>query len=223
MGKSGIDYVTHSWECWQGCPVAQAENTAFMAPLSEKKVPPGSRVSVCPQSDFFHKNVDPEWRIDALEVIGERTDVTFVIPTKRPEMIDEVLFGESHHFYLGGGDYIPNVVFLLSVSVQADLDRWSETFFDSAPYMRKGLSVEPMLGPVNINSSLDAGQCDWVVCGCESGAGARSMNPAWARAVLGQCRKAGVPFFMKQMFVNNRLTRTVFDFPPDLWVRELES
>lgn len=39
---------------------------------------------------------------------------------------------------------------------------------------------------------------DWVICGGESGLGARPMNPDWARHVRDQCVAAGVPFFFKQ-------------------------
>jgi protein gp37 len=57
------------------------------------------------------------------------------------------------------------------------------------------LSLEPLLGPV---PKLNLSGIDWVIVGGESGPGARAMEPAWARDVLGQCRRAGVPFFFKQ-------------------------
>jgi protein gp37 len=43
-----------------------------------------------------------------------------------------------------------------------------------------------------------AGPVGWVVCGGESGAGARPMHPDWARSLRDQCVAAGVPFFFKQ-------------------------
>jgi protein gp37 len=39
---------------------------------------------------------------------------------------------------------------------------------------------------------------DWVICGGESGSGARSMHPDWVRSLRDQCQTAGVPFFFKQ-------------------------
>ncbi len=39
---------------------------------------------------------------------------------------------------------------------------------------------------------------DWVICGGESGPGARPMHPDWARSVRDQCKAAGVPLFFKQ-------------------------
>jgi len=40
---------------------------------------------------------------------------------------------------------------------------------------------------------------DWVICGGESGPGARPMKLDWARSLVQQCKSAGVPVFVKQM------------------------
>lgn len=40
---------------------------------------------------------------------------------------------------------------------------------------------------------------DWLIVGGESGPGARSFDVAWARSAIAQCRKAGVPVFVKQL------------------------
>lgn len=39
---------------------------------------------------------------------------------------------------------------------------------------------------------------DWVICGGETGPGARPMHPDWARSLRDQCVDAGVPFFFKR-------------------------
>lgn len=39
---------------------------------------------------------------------------------------------------------------------------------------------------------------DWIICGGESGTGARVMHPDWARLVRDQCVAFRVPFFFKQ-------------------------
>ena len=39
---------------------------------------------------------------------------------------------------------------------------------------------------------------DGVICGGESGPGARPMHPDWARSLRDQCVAAGVPFMFKQ-------------------------
>jgi len=86
------------------------------------------------------------------------------------------------------------------------------------------VSVEPMLGPVDIYrwlrchicsnngsyynpndeveecpicSSEDPSLLDWVICGGETGPGARPVHPDWVRSLRDQCQDAGVPFFFK--------------------------
>ena len=39
---------------------------------------------------------------------------------------------------------------------------------------------------------------DWIVCGGESGPGARPMHPDWVRQIRDDCAAAGVPFLLKQ-------------------------
>ena len=56
---------------------------------------------------------------------------------------------------------------------------------------------------------------DWVICGGESGPGARPFNVAWARDLRDQCKAAGVAFFMKQMGA-----KPIFsDIAGDVWTR----
>jgi protein gp37 len=64
-------------------------------------------------------------------------------------------------------------------------------------------------------AQIDKGRdgLDWVICGGESGPGARPMHPDWARSMRDQCEAAGVAFFMKQMDKKQPI-------PADLMVRE---
>lgn len=43
----------------------------------------------------------------------------------------------------------------------------------------------------------DSPRLDWVICGGESGPGARPMDVEWARILRNQCRSVKVPFFFK--------------------------
>lgn len=58
------------------------------------------------------------------------------------------------------------------------------------------LSVEPQIEAVELVPWL--GDVDWVIQGGESGANARPFHLEWAEALLSQCRKAQVPYFLKQ-------------------------
>jgi protein gp37 len=86
----------------------------------------------------------------------------------------------------------------------------------ATPAAVRFLSVEPMLGPVDLSEWLsdeffcdchmapplyephDHRGIDWVICGGESGPGARPMHPDWVRDLRDQCVAAGVPFHFKQ-------------------------
>jgi protein gp37 len=92
---------------------------------------------------------------------------------------------------------------------QAEADRDLPKLL-AVPARVRFLSIEPMLGAVDVFSSItgellhvsgnefDPGCIDWVICGGESGPSARPMHPDWARSLRDQCAAAGVPFHFKQ-------------------------
>ena len=51
----------------------------------------------------------------------------------------------------------------------------------------------PQVGHFAANAGVN-----WVICGGETGPGARPMHPDWARRLRDQCQSAGMPFFFKQ-------------------------
>jgi protein gp37 len=58
------------------------------------------------------------------------------------------------------------------------------------------LSMEPLLGPVDLSSYL--GVVDWVILGGESGSEARGTTPDWFRKLRDQADAAGIPVNFKQ-------------------------
>jgi protein gp37 len=127
----------------------------------------------------------------------------------------------------GVGDYwpLPNVWLGVSVENQAAADERIPLLLQTPAGVRF-ISAEPLLGTVelcrylgfqhedeigieNVDQSLHEARAlgmhdpwvrglDWVICGGESGPGARPMHPDWARSLRDQCQAAGVPFFFKQ-------------------------
>ncbi len=55
-----------------------------------------------------------------------------------------------------------------------------------------GLSIEPLLGPIDLSPWLD--RIDWIIVGGESGRQARVMHPDWARSLRNQCATFEKPF-----------------------------
>jgi len=49
-----------------------------------------------------------------------------------------------------------------------------------------------------VRNASPAGPLKWVICGGESGPGARPVHPDWVRALRDQCQAARVPFLFKQ-------------------------
>jgi len=177
-------------------------------PLRWKKP---STIFVCSMGDLFHEDVNPKDIDRVFDVMAEAKQHQFILLTKRPQNIQEKLYGITEEWpcrELGGGDYLPNV--LLGVTVenqQAANERIPELF--KIPAAGYWLSIEPLLGPVDITEYL--GWCDpvppfgrydpalsGVVLGGESGPGARPMHPDWARGMRDQCADSGVPFMFKQ-------------------------
>lgn len=57
------------------------------------------------------------------------------------------------------------------------------------------VSYEPALSTL---AGADLSGVDWLICGAESGRGARHMPEEWARDIKNQCQTQGVAFFLKQ-------------------------
>ncbi len=90
---------------------------------------------------------------------------------------------------------LPNVH--IGVSAE-DQERWDERvpFLMDCPAAVRFVSVEPMLGSI---VCIGVDELDWVICGGESGHGARPMDENWARDLRDDCARAGVPFMLKQL------------------------
>jgi protein gp37 len=59
----------------------------------------------------------------------------------------------------------------------------------------KFLSLEPLIGQLG---KFDLSGIDWVICGGESGPGARSIEQKWVTEIRDQCVITQTPFFFKQ-------------------------
>jgi protein gp37 len=182
------------------------------------------RVFVCSMSDIFHEDV-PDHFIDAVfgviwacEYLGRHavTGHIFQILTKRPERMAEYLQQDRRENWAReavntGGGIDPDSLYDQVMRSRRTHPRiWpgvsvenQDTAVERIPHLLatpaavRWLSCEPLLGPVNISEQLPG--ISWVVCGGESGSGARPMDLDWARLLRDQCAKAGVPFFFKQV------------------------
>jgi protein gp37 len=115
---------------------------------------------------------------------------------------------------------LPNVWIGVSVENQEYADERIPSLLDT-PAAVRFLSVEPLLGPVDLHAIQIPGEraglrfsalsrqhdarygssdtaLDWVIVGGESGPGAREMKPEWVRRIRDDVTDAGAALFFKQ-------------------------
>ena len=85
-------------------------------------------------------------------------------------------------------------------------------------------SNEPSLGRLVLPADfLARGSSAWVINGGESGHGCTPIVEAHPTETLGQCKEAGVPFWMKQMGGATDSRHELTDLPEHLRVRQLPT
>ena len=156
------------------------------------------RIFVNSMSDLFHKDVPDEFIGRVFDVMREANWHIFQLLTKRPErmrMWSNKHFCSSEHPPNGKQVWPEQVWAGVSVETQAYVSRIRD--LQQVPAKIRFLSIEPLLGPVELDGSLLEG-IHWIIVGGESGPYARPMNPEWVYAILKQCRQHRVKFFFKQ-------------------------
>jgi len=211
MGRdTGIEWTDRTWNPFHGCHkvspgckgcymfrdkarygqdpnIVVRSKTTFYAPLKWPKEP--AMCFTCSWSDWFIEEADP-WRDEAYGVIRQTPWITYQILTKRIERAAGRVPDPP----------LPNLWLGVSAENQEYADRRLPLLLQT-PAAVRFVSYEPALGPVDLSQYLPA--LDWVICGGESGPGARPMQPDWVRSVRDQCQAAGTAFFMKQWGEHN--------------------
>lgn len=182
--------------------------------------------------DWLDDEVPIEWLAEMLDTIRQCDQVRWILCSKRWENFKERLTRVMIHFENTPetsprtstwkwvldwvvGDKIPsNIIGLCSVENQKAADERIPQFL-TVPLACRGLSMEPLLGPVNLVSTstqrgahfktitgtdwLNDGKISWLIIGGESGPNARPCNVDWIRSIMQQGRVAGVTTFVKQL------------------------
>lgn len=163
------------------------------------KFPPGAIVFVGSMGDLFHTAVSAIDLCRVFEAIKMNPKTHFVILTKRPENISLKIYGEgtierSPNWNLSKEDkFCPNLWIGVSCENQAAYDaRWPELCRRWPG--KKLISFEPLLGSVVMRPPFP----DWIICGAETGPGARHMEYHWALNLSRQAGKNNIPFFFKK-------------------------
>jgi protein gp37 len=230
--NSKIEWTNHTFNPWIGCQkVSPGCDRCYAEAMMDHRYgrvqwgPHGERVRTSPSNwrkplqwarlanghrprvfcaslaDVFD-NRAPEGARDGLfALIRQTPQLDWLLLTKRPENIAKMLPTDWESGW-------PNVWLGTTTEDQERFDRrWP--ILNSVPAAVRFISYEPAIGPLTLGSERP----QWVICGGESGGGARLMEPTWASAIRDECAAAGVAFFMKQMTAKKPI-------PDDLLVRQ---
>lgn len=176
-------------------------------------------IFVCSMGDLFHPDVKDEWISSIFETMFWNTHHRFLVLTKRPERMLEIVrrieAGSACRYLYGdesGAELMcrpfdtefSNVWLGVTAENQRRADERIPVLLE-IPAARRFVSIEPMLGPVDLHRAFGTEgprqtyieQLDWVICGGETGPGARPVHPDWVRSLRDQCQMAETPFFFK--------------------------
>ena len=173
-----------------------------------------TRIGVSFMGDLFHDDIPRGYIKSVAGVFMDNPHHTFLVLTKRPERMREIV-----NSLQGFG---PNVWLGVTAENQEQADKRISILLGTTATVRF-VSVEPMLTEVRFHGCFLKGICmehcesimgmdcepieycgtrdsgiDWVICGGESGPGARPMRPDWVRSIRDECIEANIPFMFKQ-------------------------
>lgn len=260
--KTNISYCDHTWSPWLGCePVSPGCAHCYASAISKRagrgsyrhgmqrtltkdwekpkrwnkaaaigahladacgrmeKPSPRVLVSMC---DPFDSEVDNSWKGDFSDLIWKTPNLTWLLLTKRPENVSKIV-------------PLPDNVWLgVSVENQQMADQRIPILL-SIPTKIHFLSIEPMLGPIDLGRSFPCGYycdesighvdhpfwshvktgIDWIIVGGESGFNHRKLEIEWMRSIVDQCKDAGVACYVKQS--SHRFPGQQGRIPDELW------
>lgn len=246
--NSGISWTDHTFNPWWGCEKVSPACTHCYAETFSKRTGFdiwGSKSS----RRFFkdpHWNEPIRWNKEAkdnnttyrvfcasmADVFEDRLDLVFsrsrlfslidctpnlnwLLLTKRPENIEPMWVKKSD-----GSIFRKNVWLGTTVENQ----EWATK---RIPFLVKNrafasvlfLSIEPLLGPISLNTIPGFESLDWVIIGGESGAKRTELSIADVSSIAGLCSKANIKVFVKQ---DSGLKPGLQGRLPDsLWIKEL--
>ncbi len=185
---------------------------------------PGSKplAFVVDMGDLFHEEVPSYLIQEFLDVAYERSDIDWLILTKRSErMCQEIRRWYQEAEFASEAAYnrwqpLPNL--WPGVTVEDEDNLWRVRDLLNTPAALRWVSMEPMLGPIDMEPYLGPVHVDslgvrprnnwdywrpgldWLIIGAESGPDRkrRPLKWDWAWDVVDVGRREGVPMFLKQ-------------------------
>lgn len=202
-------------------------------------------------SDLFHEDVPDEFIENAFGTMALAQKHTFLLLTKRPARMADFYRKCVFNGHFPSSEPLNNVWVGTTVEDQRTADEWiphllrvpGNRFLSMEPLLgpvdltRIGGDqfgwgrIDALSGRYYLRANAMENGCEWetkpigridaVIVGGESGTGARPMHPDWVRSIRDQCAAAGVPFFVKQLYINGKLSKDMEEWPEDLKIRSL--
>ena len=220
MGQANYAGLTTPQGQWTGeirlLPIGEAIERVKRYPKSRTG---RKTVFTTSMADVLHEDIPIDWIGQVVRAMARTPEIIWQFLTKRAERLPELW---SWLQAQGFTRWPENVWVMVSVENQEQADLRIPLALQ-VPAKVIGLSMEPLLGPVDLSPwlvgpplPLDSRpgnwtdvakflraaewqtRIGWIIVGGESGKEARPMHPAWAQSLRGQAVKARVPFLFKQ-------------------------
>lgn len=183
------------------------------------------QVFMVSMGDMFHESVQAEWITQIFIAMARFHQHTYQVLTKRPEWMRSLLSNpafpriveQTYHQFKTPDDPefqwpLPNVWLGVTAENQRCLEERLPLLAATTAALRF-VSVEPILGPVDIFDYADT--IDWVVCGAETGPGAREAFKTDVVSLMNQCMAFDIPFLFKRWTNGRRdIDGTTWDAKP---------
>ena len=198
MNKTKIPWCDWTWNPIVGCsPASEGCAHCYAAAISKPchlpwgsahfmpdrldqpaKVRKPGRVFVCSMADLGHETVKPGWREEIYDAMMRAPWHTYIVLTKRPGPWMRTVYGPV---WIG-----------ITIENQARANERVPMLL-RIPAAVRFVSVEPMLGPVDLASAAGVTYWDdpvagihWVIAGPETGPKARPCQDAWINALAAE-------------------------------------
>lgn len=165
-------------------------------------------------SDMFHERMPFEWQLKVFGSLARNTQHKFIILTKRPKQMVAILAMLEKQGMIAR-EHFQHIYFGVSIEDKDNLDRLALLRIASEKFgIKTCVSFEPLLGPIYNFTNIYTP--DWIIIGCESGAGKRECDVEWIRTLTYDALLNDIPVFVKQMMIDGKMEKNIRMFPADL-------
>jgi protein gp37 len=177
--------------------------------LNDYKNKKPQNIFVCSMADLFGEWVPDKWIDDVLTACYRSPQHNYLFLTKNPKRYSEALpYWKTYY------DMAINLWLGTTLTSNNKHNRAWSLLNNTNKFMNKFLSIEPILGDVNLDEyelllkgykdkATIGNYIDWVIVGAETGNQRGKVVPKreWIENIVTSCNRANVPVFMKDSLV----------------------